>query len=216
MSRHPVALITGGQGDLARAIAARLQAAEWRVLAPGRAEMDVACRESVRRFFRDHVEELDLLVNNAGTTRDGLLAKMGEEDWDTVVDTNLKGAFFCCQCALRLMLKQRNGHIVNVGSFSAIQPQIGQANYAAAKAGLMALTRSLAKETGRRNVRVNCVLPGFLRTKMTQGLAAETIERARESHVLGRFNTCEDVARFVEFLHSMENVSGQTFQLDSR
>ncbi len=211
------ALITGGESDLAQALGAELEKAGWEILAPPHSEMDVSDASSVRSFFAE-VKQLDLLVNNAGSCRDALMAKMIEEDFEQVVDVNLKGAFLVSQAAVRLMAKQRHGHIVNIGSFSALSGPTGQANYAAAKAGLIGFTQSLAKEYGARNVRVNCVLPGFLETKMTQHLLEDEKwrENLMDEHALGRLNTAQDAARFVLFLHSLENVSGQVFQLDSR
>tara|TARA_R110002096_G_scaffold54517_15_gene140625 strand:- start:9990 stop:10643 length:654 start_codon:yes stop_codon:yes gene_type:complete len=217
VSQPPVALITGGEGDLAQAISRQLDSSGWQVLAPGHRELDVSSRDSVRAYFDQQIGgRIDLLVNNAGITQDRAFLKLSESNWDEVVDTNLKGAFLCSQTALRLMQKQRDGHIINIGSYSAINPPLGQANYASAKAGLFGLTKSLAKEVGKRNIRINCLLPGFLETKMTTGLPEKVIQQARENHALGRFNTCEEVARFVGFLASTENVSGQVFQLDSR
>jgi len=201
---------------LARAIATRLEEAGWLVFSPGRAELQVSSADSVAAYFQSLPGPLDLLVNNAGITQDGPFARMAEEAWDQVLDTNLKGAFLCAQAALKGMIKQRRGHIVQIGSFSALRPPVGQANYAAAKAGLIGLTQSLAQEVGSRNVRVNCILPGFMETRMTRDLPAAALDRAREMHALGRFNTVEDAARFVEFLHTMGTVSGQVFQLDSR
>jgi 3-oxoacyl-[acyl-carrier protein] reductase len=134
-----------------------------------------------------------------------------------VLDVNLGGAFRCSQRALPPMLKARSGHIVNIGSFSALSGPIGQTNYAAAKAGLIALTQSIAKEAGVRGIRSNTVLPGFLETKMTAAVPPEAVGRALDAHVLGRFNTAEDAARFIVFLHQhLPHVSGQLFQLDSR
>lgn len=211
------AVITGGKGDLAKALAAELTRAGFEVIAPGRQALDVTSAASVKAFFAD-VKQIDLLVNNAGAFRDVSVMKMSEADFDHVVDVNLKGAFLVSQAAVKLMSKQRHGHIVNVGSYSALSGPAGQANYAAAKAGLIGLTQSLAKEYGARNVRVNCVLPGFLETKMTRHLLADEAwrEQLMSAHALGRLNTPEDAARFIAFLHTMENVSGQVFQLDSR
>ncbi|MBL9133843.1 MAG: SDR family oxidoreductase [Verrucomicrobiaceae bacterium] len=208
------ALITGGEGDLARHIRAELESAGWDVLAPGRAELDVLDPKS---YFAQ-LDRLDLLINNAGVFRDAPLIKMSEEDFDAVVDVNLKGAFLCTQAALKLMSRQREGHIINIGSYSALSGPAGQSNYAAAKAGLIALTQSTAKEYGARNVRANCVLPGFLETKMTRHLLEDAAWRQNllAQHTLGRLNTPQDAARFIAFLHSMPNVSGQVFQLDSR
>ncbi len=212
------ALITGGEGTLARALAEALRAGGGfaEVLAPGRAELDVSDAASIRDYFAG-LDRLDLLINNAGTTRDAAFLKLPTSDWDAVIEANLKGAFLCSREAIRLMLRQRSGHIVHIGSFSALDPPPGQSNYAAAKAGLIGLTQSLAAEVGKRNVRVNCVLPGFLEgTGMTRDLPDEVVERARERHVLGRFNTVADAARFVAFLDGMDAISGQVFQLDSR
>ncbi|MFN7561391.1 MAG: SDR family oxidoreductase [Prosthecobacter sp.] len=208
------ALITGGEGDLARHIRAELESAGWDVLAPGRAELDVL---QPKAFFAQ-IDRLDLLINNAGIFRDASLLKMTEEDFDAVLDANLKGAFLCTQAALKLMSRQREGHIINIGSYSALSGPAGQANYAAAKAGLIALTQSTAKEYGLRNIRANCLLPGFLETKMTRHLLedAEWKEHLLSQHTLGRLNTPQDAARFIVMLHSMPAVSGQVFQLDSR
>lgn len=216
-SSPPTAVITGGEGDLAKSIGAELKNAGFEVLAPGRSELDVTDAASVKAIFAS-LKQIDLLVNNAGAFRDGALLKMEEEAFDHVVDVNLKGAFLVSQAAVKLMSKQRHGHIVNVGSYSALSGPAGQANYAAAKAGLIGLTQSLAKEYGGRNLRVNCVLPGFLETKMTRHLLADEAwrESLLQAHALGRLNTPEDAARFIAFLHSMPNVSGQVFQLDSR
>ena len=211
------ALITGGAGDLAQAIAAALQSAGFTVLAPGRDELDVTSSDSVRRYFAA-LPGLDLLINNAGVCRDISLAKMTEADFDHVVDVNLKGAFLVSQAALKLMSKQRHGHIINIGSYSALSGPAGQANYAAAKAGLIGLTQSIAQEYGARNIRANCILPGFLETKMTKHLLEDPArqEHLLSQHTLGRLNTAQDVARFITFLHTLENISAQVFQLDSR
>ncbi|MGV3659744.1 MAG: SDR family oxidoreductase [Prosthecobacter sp.] len=216
-----LALITGGEGDLAQALRMELEAAGMTVLAPGRAELDVTDAASVKAYFAQHVatRPLDLLINNAGLCRDMSVAKMTEADFAAVVDVNLKGAFLVSQAAVKVMCRQRQGHIVNIGSYSALSGPFGQANYAAAKAGLIGLTQSLAKEYGARNVRANCVLPGFIETKMTRHLLADEAWTARllEGHALGRLNTPLDAARFVAFLHTtMPHVSGQVFQLDSR
>lgn len=178
--------------------------------------MDVSSATAVKAYFEGIEGPIDLLINNAGSLSDQVLLRMTESDWDRVLDSHLKGAFLCSQQALRRMLKQRSGHIVNIGSYSALSPPLGQANYASAKAGLIALTQSLAKEAGSRSVRVNCVLPGFLETKMTRSLPTEAVERARSQHALGRFNTPEDVAKFLLTLQDLPAVSGQVFQLDSR
>lgn len=215
----PLALITGGAGDLAKSLRHELETAGFQVLAPGRAELDVTDAAAVRSYFTQNVTPpLDLLINNAGLCRDTSMAKMTESDFDSVVDVNLKGAFLVSQAAIKPMARQRHGHIINIGSYSALSGPFGQANYAAAKAGLIGLTQSLALEYGSRNIRANCVLPGFIETKMTRHLLADQSWKARllDTHALGRLNTPEDAARFVVFLHGMQSVSGQVFQLDSR
>ena len=211
----PTAVITGGEGDLATAIRAALESSGYDVLAPGKATLDVTDSASVTSFFAS-VPEVSFLVNQAGIVRDALTPRLAESEWDAVVDVSLKGAFLCSRAVLKPMMKARAGHILNVSSFSALRPPIGQANYAAAKAGLLGLTQSLAAEVGKRNIRVNAVLPGFLETKMTAPLSDEVRETARAAHTLGRFNTPEDAAKFIAFLDTMEHVSGQVFQLDSR
>ena len=215
MDSQPVALITGGGGGLATALRQELVAAGWYVLAPLRSDLDVTSPEQVEHFF-SRLTRLDLLINNAGMRRDALLLHQSEADRDAVLDVCLRGAFLCSREAARLMAGQGGGHILNVGSNSGITGPAGQSAYAAAKAGLVALTKSLAEELGAQGVRVNCVLPGWLETKFTAGLADEVTRRALVAHVLGKFNTPRDAARFFVFLHSMAAVSGQVFQLDSR
>jgi 3-oxoacyl-[acyl-carrier protein] reductase len=146
--------------------------------------------------------KLDILVNNAGVTRDKLVLRMTEEDWDAVIDTNLKGAFLCAKAAIPLFVKQKRGVVVNIGSVIGKVGAAGQVNYSASKAGLIGLTKSLAKELGSRNIRVNAVAPGFVETDMTEILKEDQKEAARKSIPLGRFGTPEDVARAVTFLCS--------------
>lgn len=211
----PVALITGGDGDLAQAIRAELESQGWEVHAPGRAEMDVTDKRQVQTVM-GALPRLDLLIHNAGFLRDASLLKMTASDFHEVLQVHLKGAFLTAQAALKTLVKQRQGHIVTMGSFSALSGPAGQANYAAAKAGLIAFTQSLAAEYGPRNIRANCVLPGFLETKMSRHLLEKQRPQIEAAHALGRLNTPQDAARFIAFLHSMTHVSGQVFQLDSR
>jgi NAD(P)-dependent dehydrogenase (short-subunit alcohol dehydrogenase family) len=214
-SQAPVALITGGAGDLAQAIRRELKVQGWQVHAPGQKEMDVTDKAAVQAVMGT-LPRLDLLVHNAGFLRDTTMLKMKEGDFQDVLNVHLKGAFLVAQEALKIMVKQRQGHIVNIGSFSALSGPAGQGNYAAAKAGLIALTQSLAAEYGPRNIRANCVLPGFLDTKMSRPLLTKQRPKVEDAHALGRLNTVEDAARFIAFLQTMEHVSGQVFQLDSR
>jgi len=159
---------------------------------------------------------LDVLVNNAGTTRDMLLAMMKEEDWDTVLATNLKSAFNCCKAALRPMMRQKYGRIVNITSVAGVAGNAGQTNYSASKAGMIGFTKSLAKEVGSRNITVNAVAPGFVETDLTKDLPAELKEAAIKVTPLGRWGTCEDVAYAVAFMASDEAafITGQTLSID--
>lgn len=213
--KSKVALITGGAGDLALELEAQLVEADYKVVAPTHAELDVSDADAVNDFIKEY-ERIDLLINNAGRTIDCPISRMAEAEWDEVLSVNAKGAFLCAKGVLRKMLRHRSGHIINVGSYSAMRPPVGQSNYAASKAALIGLTQSLAAEVGSRGVRVNCVLPGFLETRMTEGLSEKARSRAMQKHVLGCFNNVTDAARFMVFLDSMEAVSGQVFQLDSR
>jgi len=212
-----VAVITGGEGTLAQAVARGLLAEGWVVHAPGRDVMDVRDSDAVKAFFAS-LERVDLVVNQAGVIDDGSVVKMTVEQFEGVVDVSLTGAFRCAREALKLMSRQRGGHLIQLGSFAAIQGTFGQANYAAAKAGMIGLTKSIALEYGARNVRSNCVLPGLLETRMTAALLRDAERRAEleSRHALGRFNTVEDAARFIVMLDTMQHVSGQVFQLDSR
>lgn len=211
-----IALITGGGGDLASAIRAELENHRLVVHAPARRQLDVTDPRSVAAAFHA-LDRLDLLVSNAGLCVDRSIAVMTAAEFAMVLDVNLSGAFRAAREALKRMAKQRSGHVVFIGSFSAISGPAGQCNYAAAKAGLIALTQSLAREYGPRNIRVNCVLPGFLETRMTASLGEDLRRRFREAHTLGRFNTTIEVARFIRFLHlEMAHTSGQVFSLDSR
>ena len=212
---QPVALITGGRGVLAQAIAAELATQGWEVIAPPRTVLDVREPESILRVV-DQLPRLDLLVNNAGLRLDATLLKMPAADWDAVLDTNLRGAWRCSRAVLPLMQLQGRGHIVNIGSYTARHGVAGQTAYGAAKAGLLALTQSFAAETGPDQIRVNAVLPGWMPTPFNQDLPPAVHEAARRSHHLGQFNTPEHTARFIVFLHSMPWTSGQIFQLDSR
>ena len=159
---------------------------------------------------------LDILVNNAGITRDGLLMKMSEEDYDTVLDTNLKGTFHCIRFAARQMLRQRGGRIINLSSVSGILGNAGQANYSASKAGVIGLTKSAARELASRGITVNAVAPGFIETEMTAVLTEKVRESAVAQIPMGAFGTAEDVAEAVAFLasDSARYITGQTIHVD--
>jgi 3-oxoacyl-[acyl-carrier protein] reductase len=159
---------------------------------------------------------LDILVNNAGTTRDTLLLRMTEEDWDTVMDTNLKGVFLVTKAALKPMVKQRQGKIINISSVMGLIGSAGQTNYCASKAGVIGFTRSLAKEVGARNIQVNAVAPGFIDTAMTHSLKEDYRDQILKKIPAGRLGDVEDVAETVLFLASPSSnyITGQTITVD--
>ena len=148
------------------------------------------------------VGPIAILVNNAGITRDNLIMKLAEDDWRSVIDTNLGGAFFTCRAVARPMLKRRAGAIVNMSSVVGVHGNAGQTNYAASKAGLIGLTKSLAKELGGRGIRVNAVAPGYISTELTDALPEPAREAILKSTPLGRLGTTDDVAHAVRFLVS--------------
>ena len=182
-------------------------------------EADVSNRESVNAMIKSAVDQLgkiDILVNNAGITRDGLIMRMKESDWDMVLDINLKGAFNCSQALARPMMKQRYGRIINISSVSGIVGQAGQANYSSSKAGIIGLTKALAKEFGSRNITVNAVAPGFIETVMTKELPEEIRDFSLKLTPMGRFGTPQDIANAVAFLAAEESsfITGVTLQVD--
>jgi 3-oxoacyl-[acyl-carrier protein] reductase len=190
--------------------------------AGGRAEataLDVADKASVEAAFSGLLARhgrLDVLVNNAGITRDNLVLRMKPEEWDAVLATNLKGAFLCIQAALKPMLKQRSGRIVNVSSVVGLSGNAGQANYAASKAGLVGLTKSVAREVASRGITVNAVAPGFIETDMTAAMTDKAREAVLSAIPMGRVGQARDVAAAVAFLASEEAgyVTGQVLAVD--
>jgi 3-oxoacyl-[acyl-carrier protein] reductase len=160
-------------------------------------EVETLLSQTINAFGR-----IDILVNNAGITRDNLLLRMGEQEWDEVLDTNLRGAFLCTKAVLRPMVRQRSGRIVFVSSVVGLTGNAGQANYAAAKAGLISFAKSVAREVGSRGITANIVAPGFIDTEMTTSLPEEIKKRTLDQIPLGRFGSPEDVAEAVAFLTS--------------
>ncbi len=160
--------------------------------------------------------KLDILVNNAGTTRDNVIMLMKEEDWDYVIDTNLKSAWNCSKAATRIMLKQRSGRIINITSIAGIAGNAGQSNYSASKAGLIGLTKSLAKEIGSRNITVNAIAPGFVPTDLTNAIIVQMKDKIIEHTSLQRLGTADDVAALAVFLASDEAgfITGQVIAVD--
>ncbi len=223
---NKVAVVTGSARGIGQAIAARLAeggadaalcdvvpavhetaaelAARFAVRAQGY-DVDVANAQAVNDFVATVVQDfgrVDILVNNAGIARDGLLFRMGDEDFDRVLKVNLYGTFYFCRAVGRQMSKQRSGKIVNISSVIGVMGNAGQANYAASKGGVIALTKSVAKELAGRGVNVNAVAPGFIETEMTAALAAEVRGEYMKLVPLGRFGTPADVADVVAFLAS--------------
>lgn len=180
---------------------------------------DVADQEQVSQMMKqvlDKYGRVDILVNNAGIARDNLLPRLREEDWDAVMNVNLKGAYNCARAVMRPMLKARWGRIINISSVVGLTGNAGQANYAAAKAGLLGFTRSLARELGSRNITVNAVAPGYITTDMTAGLAEENKARMLQNVPLGRFGAPEEVAAAVAFLagEAAGYITGQVIVVD--
>lgn len=166
---------------------------------------------------REHFGQIDILVNNAGTTRDMLLMMMKEDDWDVVIDTNLKSLFNCCKAVLRPMMRQkRGGRIINISSIVGLAGQGGQTNYAASKAGIVGFTKALAKEMGPRNITVNAVAPGYFPTALTAGLPEDLMNKALDLIPLGRLGELEEVAHLVTFLASdrASYITGEVIKVD--
>ena len=213
-----LALVTGGSRGIGRAIALELGRAGAEVVVgyrTGREEADSVAAEIGGRALEADVSDaesakalvetagdVDVLVNNAGLTRDGLLVRMSDEDWRTVIDTNLSSVFYTCRAAARPMMRKRAGSIVNVSSIVGVHGNGGQTNYAASKAGIIGFTKSLARELGSRNVRANVVAPGYVTTQLTDVLPPEATDAMLANTPLGRLGDPEDVAGAVRFLCS--------------
>ena len=181
--------------------------------------VDVADFQSAQDFIGCAIEEfgkVDILINNAGITRDNLLMRINEQDWDDVINVNLKGAYNCCKAVVRPMMKQRYGRIVNITSVVGLSGNAGQANYASSKAGLIGLTKSLARELGSRNITVNAVAPGYITTVLTDVLSDEYKANAISQTPMGRLGVPEDVARAVAFFVSEDAdfITGQVLSVD--
>lgn len=175
----------------------------------------VACEAMIKDIVKEY-GHLDILVNNAGITKDGLIMKMKEEDFDSVLNVNLKGTFNTIRHSARQMLKQRSGKIINISSVSGILGNVGQANYAASKSGVIGLTKTMARELGSRGITVNAIAPGFVDTEMTEVLSEEIRENACKQIILGRFGKPEDIANTAVFLASdkADYITGQVISVD--
>jgi 3-oxoacyl-[acyl-carrier protein] reductase len=238
---NQVAIVTGAGRGIGETIARRLAEGGARVAVVSRTEansartaaalneirsgcalpyaLDIADFDSVQETLGRAVAELgrvDILVNNAGITRDNLAMRMSSEEWDAVLQTNLKGAFNAVRAVLRAMVKQRYGRIINVGSVSGLMGLAGQANYAASKAGLIGMSKSLARELAGRNITVNVIAPGFIETDMTAVLNEEIREGARKQIPVARFGSTDDIAAAVAFLSGPDAsyITGQVLAVD--
>ena len=182
-------------------------------------QADVADASQAKDMIDETLKELkklDILVNNAGITRDGLIMRMKDEDWDAVINTNLKGVFNCCRAAARFMLKARYGKIINITSVVGLRGNPGQVNYSASKSGIIGITRTLAAELGLRNINVNAVAPGFIDTEMTAALPSDIREKLYDHVPLKRFGTPQEVAGVVAFLcgDAANYITGQVITVD--
>jgi len=235
-----IALVTGGARGIGYAIACKLAAdgcavvisdimgevadeAAAKLVADGAEAYsvsgDVSKVDDVERMFAQALEKygkIDILINNAGVTRDNLLLRLEEKDWDLVLDVNLKGSFLCTKAASRIMMKNRWGRIINISSVVGVMGNAGQANYSASKAGIIGLTKSAAKELGGRNITVNAVAPGYIQTEMTEKLPQAAKDGFLEKIPLKRPGTPGDVAAVVSFLASdaAEYITGQVINCD--
>lgn len=241
VSGAKVAVVTGGTRGIGLAVAKRLAADGFDLLLTYRGDeaaalaaqadlastgrrveilqADVSSADGAGATIEtamDRLGGIDVLVNNAGVTRDTLLMRMSEDDWDSVLTTNLKGTFLCSKAAVRPMMRQKSGRIINITSVVGLVGNAGQANYSAAKAGLVGFTKSLAKEIGSRGITVNAVAPGFIDTRMTEGLPADLKDQLLKQTPLARFGTPEDVASAVAFLASPDAgfITGHVLTVD--
>lgn len=236
-----VAIVTGASRGIGRAIAMELASRGASVIvnykssaasadevvsailaADGRAvavQADVSNEEQVEALFKKTIElygKVDIVVNNAGVTRDNLIIRMKPEDFDTVIDTNLKSAWLVCKVAIGAMMRKRYGRIINISSVSGVIGQAGQTNYSASKAGLLGLTKALAREYANRGITVNAVAPGFVLTDLTKDLPEDLTKQLNSVIPLGRWGTAEEVARVVAFFASDDAayVTGQVLNVD--
>jgi 3-oxoacyl-[acyl-carrier protein] reductase len=211
-----VAVNYASRSDKANAVVSEIVSAGGSALA---VQADVSDPDAVTAMFALVVDELgpvEVLVNNAGITDDGLLLRMSVEQWDNVVNTNLRSVFLCTKAALRGMLRAKSGRIINISSVSGISGNPGQGNYAAAKAGIIGFTKSIAKEVGSRGITVNAIAPGFIQTDMTEALGESVTDVASEHAALGRLGLPSEVASAVGYLASegASYITGQTIVVD--
>lgn len=241
MLKGKVAVVTGASRGIGRAVALKLASMNAAVIVNYAGSKDKAesvvkeiqemgktaeavqcdvsdfeqCSQLIQQV-QEHYGRIDILVNNAGITRDGLAMAMKEEDFDDVIATNLKGTFNCIRFASRIMMKQRYGKIINMSSVSGVTGNAGQVNYSAAKAGVIGITKSMARELAGRHINVNAIAPGFIETDMTNELSEKVKEQAVAQIPLGRFGKAEEVAELAAFLagNQSDYITGQVFHID--
>lgn len=211
-----VAVNYAGRVDAASAVVTAIEEADGTAIAVQADVSDPAACAALVDATIARFGQIDILVNNAGITRDGLLVRMSDEDWQSVIDTNLSGAFYLSRSVGKLMMKQRSGSIINMASVVGVMGNAGQVNYAAAKAGLIGMTKSIARELAGRGVRANAVAPGFIATDMTDALPQAAREAAMSTIAMGRLGTPEDIAAAVAFLASDDAayITGQVIAVD--
>ena len=240
MSERRVAIVTGASRGIGRAIALRLARDGRHVVGVARSEgplselvsdieaaggsataktCDMSDFDAVAQLVEGVAEEfgrLDILVNNAGITRDNLLMRMSDDEWDSVIDTNLKAVFVACRAACRPMMRGKFGRVVNIASTSGLVGNSGQANYAAAKAGLTGLTKTIAREVGKKNITANCIAPGFIQTDMTKDLPSSVLDQIRGAISTKDLGNPEDIAACVSYVSSDDAgyLTGQTIAVD--
>lgn len=234
-----VAIITGASRGIGRAIAIKLAELGAKIVVSSSSKGSDAVAEEINAMGKEaisiqanvaeegdalnlvnvvvkHFGKIDILVNNAGITKDGLMMRMSEDDWQSVLDVNLKGVFLCMKAALKHLAKQRSGKIINISSIIGLIGNPGQANYAASKAGIIAMTKSIAQEVGSRNINVNAIAPGFIDTDMTRELPDKLKDELLNKIALKRFGNTDDVASLTAFLASDQSnyITGQVFVVD--
>lgn len=237
MDSKKVIIVTGSSRGIGKAIASSFLKQGHTVVVNGRREMtsdlmeyfnslggevypiigDISDESFVKQMIKETkktFKKIDILVNNAGMTKDNLLIRMTEEDFDSTYTVNLKGTFFTSKEVAKVMLKQRSGHIINISSVVGTVGNVGQANYAASKAGVIGFTKSIAKELAPRGVVANAIAPGFIESDMTDGLTDEIKEQALKSIPLKRLGTAEEVAELVSFLSDQKYITGQVLHVD--
>ena len=237
MDEKKVVIVTGSSRGIGKAIATSFLQQGHPVIVNGRKELSAELMDyfnglggvahpiigdiSDETFVKSMIKEtkktfkkIDVLVNNAGLTKDNLLIRMSEEDFDSTMTVNLKGAFFTSREAAKVMLKQRSGHIINISSVVGTVGNVGQANYSASKAGVIGFTKSIAKELAPRGIVANAIAPGFIESDMTDSLTDQIKEQALESIPLKRLGTAEEVAELVNFLSDQKYITGQVLHVD--